>query len=60
MAEWLSNNFINMHLTTVSGVGSRPTHARQAKFCLCVCQVVFLEVLLFSHHLLIGPSHMID
>ena len=30
-------------------------HVRQAKFCLRMCQVVFL---LFSPHLLIGPSHM--
>ena len=33
-------------------------HVRQAKFCLPVCQVVFLGVLPFSPHLLIGPSHM--
>ena len=33
-------------------------HVRQAKFCLRVCQVVFLGVLPFSPHLLIGPSHM--
>ena len=33
-------------------------HMRQAKFCLRVCQVVFLGVLPFSSHLLIGPSHM--
>ena len=32
-------------------------HVRQAKFCLRVCQVVFLGVLPFSPHL-IGPSHM--
>ena len=31
---------------------------RQAKFCLRVCQVVFLGDLPFSPHLLIGPSHM--
>ena len=31
-------------------------HVRQAKFCLRVCQVVFLGVLPFSPHLLIGPS----
>ena len=33
-------------------------HVRRAKFCLQVCQVVFLGVLPFSPHLLIGPSHM--
>ena len=33
-------------------------HVRQAKFCLRVCQVFFLWVLLFSSHLLIGLSHM--
>ena len=33
-------------------------HVRQAKFCFRVCQVVFLGVLPFSLHLLIGPSHM--
>ena len=33
-------------------------HVRQAKFCLRVCQVVFLGVLPFSPHLLIGPSHI--
>ena len=33
-------------------------HVRQAKFCLRVCQVVFLGVLPFSPHILIGPSHM--
>ena len=33
-------------------------HVRQAKFCLRVCQVVFLGVLPFSPHRLIGPSHM--
>ena len=33
-------------------------HVRQAKFCLQVCPVVFLGVLPFSPHLLIGPSHM--
>ena len=33
-------------------------HVRQAKFCLQVYQVVFLGVLPFSPHLLIGPSHM--
>ena len=33
-------------------------HVRQQKFCLRVCQVVFLGVLPFSPHLLIGPSHM--
>ena len=33
-------------------------HVRQAKFCLRVCQVVFLGVLPFSPHSLIGPSHM--
>ena len=33
-------------------------HVRQAKFCLCVCQVVFLWVLQFSPHLLNGTSHM--
>ena len=33
-------------------------HVRQAKFCLQVCQVVFLGVLPFSPHLLIGPSLM--
>ena len=31
---------------------------RQAKFCLRVCQVVFLGDVPFSPHLLIGPSHM--
>ena len=33
-------------------------HVRQAKFCLRVCQVVFLGALPFSPQLLIGPSHM--
>ena len=33
-------------------------HVRQAKFCLRVCQVVFLWVLQFSPHLLNGTSHM--
>ena len=33
-------------------------HVRQAKFSLRVCQVVFLGVLPFLPHLLIGPSHM--
>ena len=33
-------------------------HVRQAKFCLRMCQVVFLGVLPFSPYLMIGPSHM--
>ena len=33
-------------------------HVTQAKICLRVCQVVFLGILPFSPHLLIGPSHM--
>ena len=31
---------------------------RQAKFCLRVYQEIFLGVLPFSPHILIGPSHM--
>ena len=33
-------------------------HVRQAKFCLRVCQAVFLGVLPFSPHLLFGAFHM--
>ena len=40
------------------GFEPRSGHVRQAKFCLRVCQVVFLGVLSFSPHLLIGLSHM--
>ena len=40
--------------------GSSPALAtcETSKFCLRVCQVVFLGVLPFSPHLMIGPSHM--
>ena len=31
---------------------------REAKLCSRVCQVVFLGVLTFSSHLLIGPSYI--
>ena len=38
--------------------GPHGIHVRQDKFCLRMCQVIFLEVLPFSPHLPIGPSHM--
>ena len=63
MAEWLGALFLDHsisrsldYLNAVSGVGSSPALATCES--LRVCQMVFLGVLPFSPHLLIGPSHM--
>ena len=55
----LSLNHLIISLLCLVRVGAPLCpHVRQAKFCLRVCKVVFLGVLPFLPHLLIGPSHM--
>ena len=62
MAERLRALFLNYSIISplclVWVRASLWPHVRQAKFCLRVCQEVFLGVLPLSPHLLIGPSHM--
>ena len=65
VAEWLKALIFDItalnHSTPLCPVWVRAPllpHVKQAKFCLRVCQVVFLGVLPFSPHILIGPSHM--
>ena len=59
MAERLRALFLNHSIILpLCGFEPRSGHMKQAKFCLRVCQVVFLEALPFLPHLLISPSHM--
>ena len=51
------NHSINSTLCLVWIRDPHRAQVRQNKFCLRVCQVVFLVVLPCSPHLLIGPSN---
>ena len=52
----ISCTYMSIHLMILSIL--IVIYVRQGKFCLRVCQVVFLGVLPFSSHLLIGLSHL--